>query len=371
MSTDVFARLKTATRITSLDGARAVAVLVVLATHAHVPFFVGGYAGVDLFFVLSGYLITSILLRELYKRGSIDLKTFYLKRALRLFPALAVVSIVVAIAWSLLDWAPVRSETLWGVPAALLYLSSWVRAFDVSSLGYMGHTWSLSVEEHFYLVWPLLLLALFKVTRNPRHSIVIVAAMAVTYRIASPLAFGHDRIYNGSDTQAAQILIGCAVAAALYGSSRKVGAGLGLLSVLVLLAVVALMPMQSTAYLYGGSLMTALAAATLTAHLVTDSDGPLARLLSLKPFLWVGARSYGIYLWHYPIFGLLAASALPTIGAVGLSVLLSFAMPALSYRYVEQPFLRRKEGLSAPLTTSIEHSPATEQSSYPSPSSTS
>lgn len=347
MSTDVVARPKTATRISSLDGVRAVAVLVVLATHAHVPFFVGGYAGVDLFFVLSGYLITTILLRELYKRGSIDLKTFYLKRALRLFPALAVVCVVVAIAWWLADWAPVRGETLWGVPAALLYLSSWARALELNSLGYMGHTWSLSVEEHFYLVWPLLLFALFKVTRNPRHSIVIVAAMAVTYRMASPLVFGHDRIYNGSDTQAAQILIGCAVAAALYGSARKIGVGLALLSVLVLLAVVAFMPVQSIAYLYGGSLITALAAATLTAHLVTVSDGRLARLLSLKPFLWVGERSYGIYLWHYPVFGLLSASVLPAIGAIALSVLLSFVIPALSYKYVEQPFLKLKERLAA------------------------
>ncbi|MEW1982977.1 acyltransferase family protein [Pseudarthrobacter oxydans] len=348
MTTDVFARPKTASRIRSLDGVRAVAVLVVLAYHAHLPFFVGGYAGVDVFFVLSGYLITTILLRELHQRGTINLWIFYLKRALRLLPALAVVCIAVALAWSLISWVPVRSETLWGVPAAFLYLSSWTRAFEVNSLGYMGHTWSLSVEEHFYLVWPLLLLALFKFTRNPRHSIIIVAAMAVTYRIASPLMFGHDRIYNGSDTQAAQLLIGCAVAAVLYGSSQKVGVGLGLMSTLTLLAIVAFVPLHSTAYLYGGSLITALAAATLTAHLVTDSEGPLVRLLSLKPFLWVGARSYGIYLWHYPVFGLLSASALPAVAAIGLSVILSFVIPSLSYKYVEQPFLNRKDRLHSP-----------------------
>jgi len=338
-----------------LDGVRAVAVLVVLAHHASVPLMKGGYLGVDVFFVLSGYLITAILLRELSATGALRLFPFYAKRALRLFPALITVSAAVALVWALLDWAPNRQDTLLGVPVAITYFSSWVRAFDINTLGSMGHTWSLAVEEHFYLVWPLVLILMFKLTRNPRMAVLIAAAIGIAYRLAAPVLFGWDteRIYSGSDTQAAQILIGCLLAAWLHETSVRVRAVPAVIAALGVGTAVVLLPLHSAFYLHGGALLVGLATAVVIAHLVTAQTQPMSRILQRKTLTWIGVRSYGIYLWHFPIFGLLAASGLPTLAVAGLSAALSFAIPALSYRFIESPILKQKKRFHTNLGASV------------------
>ncbi|WP_426184747.1 acyltransferase family protein [Microbacterium sp. TWP3-1-2b2] len=324
-----------------LDGLRAFAVIAVLAYHSHLPLTQGGYVGVDVFFVLSGYLITTILLTEISATGRIRFGVFYAKRALRLFPALLLVCIVIAAVWAAVPWAPTREATLVGVPAAISYLSSWVRAFDLSTLGYLGHTWSLSVEEHFYLLWPLCLFLAIKITKHVRMSIVLIMVLAVVYQLIAPaLGWSFDRVYNGSDTRAFQILIGCALAALLPRLTR-ISLWAALIAVLALVAAFFFMPYESPIYLFGGAVVVGFATAIIIGHVVLN-ERRVTAFLSLRPFVWIGKRSYGIYLWHYPIFGILAASTLPFLLAAGLGVTFSIVIPALSYRYVESPFLRLK-----------------------------
>jgi peptidoglycan/LPS O-acetylase OafA/YrhL len=324
-----------------LDGVRALAVLAVVGVHADLPFTLGGGVGVDIFFVLSGFLITTILVREVNGSGRIRLGAFYARRALRLFPALILVAAVTAIVWAAFPWAPMRSDTLWGTLAAVTYTSSWVRAFDLSGLAYMGHAWSLSVEEHFYLVWPLLLL-LFARTRRFRGLVLTVTAAAITYRVLADtlLDWSAERIYNGPDTRAEQLLIGCSLAVLLYRSHRRVGLGPALIAAGLLTAAV-LVPIELT-LIPGGSTVAGVAAAVLIAHMVTDERSWLVRLLATPPLVWVGERSYGIYLWHRPIFGLLFGAGLAAPVMAGLGLALTLIIPALSYRFVEQPFLRMK-----------------------------
>lgn len=332
-------------RVDSLDGLRALAVFAVVAYHADLPLTIGGYIGVDVFFVLSGVLITTLLMREKARFGFISLKLFYLRRALRLFPAVIVVSAVTALAWWLVPFAPLRSETLWGTVAAVTYLSSWVRAFDISTLAYMGHTWSLAVEEAFYVVWPLAIIGFYRIRANIRNLVIAAAVVGILYRLAAPTLFGwsSERIYNAPDTRAEQILIGCALAVILGKSAIRVPFVYALASGAVLAAAAMFVPLDSVLYSQGGSTIIGLAAAVVIAHLWTDTESPLARLLRWTPLVWVGRRSYGIYLWHRPIFGLLFGAGLPLPVLAALGLVLTLAIPAFSFKYIEEPLLRVKD----------------------------
>jgi len=155
----------------SSTGCRGVAVLAVVAAHTGAPVFTGGALAIDVFFVLSGFLITTLLVEEYDRSQEISLRQFYLRRSLRIFPALIAVLVFVTAAFAI--FRPFKAgETLAGVPASLFHVSSWLRAFDVTQLGWLGHTWSLSVEEHYYIVWPLLVLVMCKYAwRDPLRSV--------------------------------------------------------------------------------------------------------------------------------------------------------------------------------------------------------
>src|SRR5262245_21094061 len=198
-----------------LDGLRAVAVMSVLLMHGGMPGFHWGYIGVDLFFVLSGYLITSILLREQLRTGQISLLSFYQRRALRLFPALAVLCIVfLAYAFFVL-----RDPTqgLREIVVVALYLSNWTRAAGLNFPEWLGHTWSLAIEEQFYLLWPLVLLAI-SAARRPIPLLLAVAGAIVAVSCWRLTLVMHgastDRLYNGTDTRADALLMGVALALA-------------------------------------------------------------------------------------------------------------------------------------------------------------
>jgi peptidoglycan/LPS O-acetylase OafA/YrhL len=334
-----------------LDGLRAIAVLTVVVFHARGGAFPGGYIGVDVFFVLSGYLITSLLMSEHGRTGRISFRRFYARRALRLLPALLLVCAVVLAAWALVPSLPEHDETLRGVLTALTYTSSPVAASGASGLGVMIPTWSLSVEEYFYLLWPLLLLVLL-VRAGPRLRIAVGSLVLVTIAYRWWGSFGAEwsiaRISYGADTRAEQLLIGCGVAVVLPHTRRTVRAGLAVPAA-GLMAVFVLWPGSQThaAYLYGGSTVVALLVGLLIAHVVQHPSSTLGRALRVRAFTWVGRRSYGIYLWHVPLITLVAATPLGASAQLVVKLVLILAVPAASYKYLETPCLKLKRRLES------------------------
>lgn len=326
-----------------LDGLRAAAVIGVAIFHARSQLVPGGFIGVDVFFVLSGYLITGISLSELRKTNRLSLTRFYLRRALRLFPALFFCALLLSIVYLFVPNLPEGPETQVGILGAITYSSTWLVAFNLADLGAMLPTWSLAVEEHFYLIWPVLLLIAYRAGRWLRSCVLAFAVAGIVYRWAAYYSFGWDilRIHYAPDTRAEQLLIGCALAVLLPGFRRRVPAAWAW-SAAALLLIFALVSDKVPVDIYhrGGSTGIALLAAVLVAHLVTGR-GAMSRLLSSRPLVWIGKRSYGIYLWNLPIIAILGYLG-EGIFPMAVKVMASFLIPALSYAFIEQPFLRLK-----------------------------
>jgi peptidoglycan/LPS O-acetylase OafA/YrhL len=356
-----------------LDGLRGLAVAAVLLFHAgHLT---GGFLGVDLFFVLSGFLITSLLLAE-SRTGRIRLAAFWGRRARRLLPALAGVLIgVAAYAWLFAapaELARIRSDAL----ATLFYVANWravVAGVDYWELfaapSPLAHTWSLAIEEQFYLVWPLVVGGVLWRQRRRRPSdaggratartvllvsVVLAAAaaiwMAVRYEPGNP-----TRVYYGSDTRAASILVGAALAAlvALYGPARtriaRYGVeAAGVVGALVLAFAWMNVAGESDRLFRGGLFACAVAAAAVIAAAAHPDRGPIARVLSVRPLRWLGLISYGVYLWHWPVYVLLDENRTHVDGwaLVGLRVVCTLAVAVVSYVLLEQPI--RHGALRAP-----------------------
>ncbi len=332
-----------------LDGLRAVAVGLVVGYHVlyglrgPAP---GAFIGVDLFFVLSGFLITSLLLAERLRSGRVSLSGFYRRRFWRLYPGLVLVCLVVVAVAPLLD---TKDGVLRGVVYALLYVASWAFAMDLPQ-GVLGHAWSLSVEEHFYVVWPLVLLGVLR-WAGPRRLLAWTVGLTVTAALWPVLLVilgdpSRDRLYAGPDARGVGLLVGCCLAVLLHeprglGWVRKVVTLPGLLgaTIAALGAVVLLVHRTSLGYLLVGQALIAVAGAIVIAHLVLV-EGRLARLLAFSPYVLIGRWSYGIYLWHLPMMAITAVVAETRESRVA-GALLSIGVAALSFRYVEQPLLRR------------------------------
>jgi len=343
-----------------LDGLRALAVLAVIAYHLGVGWAPGGLLGVGVFFTLSGYLITDLLLGRYDNTGQLQLADFWRRRARRLLPALFVMLAVVAAWVTLMDrgqLAPVRGA----VVSSAAYVSNWWLIAQHSSYFArfaapmpLGHLWSLAVEEQFYLIWPWLLWLLLRLSRK-RHglhprlawatlllALISAAAMAVLYQP------GYDptRAYDGTDTRAFAVLIGASLAfvwpSRLLGddvteTARWILDGIGAVG----LAVIALLIWRTTqysAFLYRGGMVLL---SVGTAMVVGAAASPASRLgvvLGWRPLRWVGVRSYGIYLWHYPIIVLTTpADGRESILREALQVAAAFGVAALSWRFVEEP----------------------------------
>ncbi|HEY4225250.1 MAG TPA: acyltransferase family protein [Pseudolysinimonas sp.] len=351
-------------RVAGLDGIRAIAVTLVILFHLTPGTTIGGYLGVDLFFVVSGFLITTLLLRERDATGKIALGAFWTRRARRLLPALAVLVLTCCTA----AWA-IGGDVLVGlglqVAGAATFSSNWL--FLAAGSSYFGDSlpelfrnlWSLAVEEQFYLVWPLLLvLVLLRMPRWLRA--VLVALLATGSAIAMAALFtpaDSTRVYYGTDTHAFGLAIGALLALLTIAwprralewprLARRVLAVAGPVALAAVLAFAVLMPGDAAFTFQGGLVIVAALAAIVIASLLVPG-APLARLLDLGLFRWVGERSYGLYLWHWPVF-VLVVSALPAWGRDGASgwalggiaLAISVAAAALSYRFVEQPIRRR------------------------------
>jgi peptidoglycan/LPS O-acetylase OafA/YrhL len=346
------------TYLPQLDGLRALAVGAVIVYHVSAvwrPHLVssptpGLFIGVDVFFVLSGYLITAILLRELGATGTIGLNRFYGRRAVRLFPLLFLVVAVVTPALIVSHPEDTRT-TLEGAGAALFYVSAWVRGFGVSELGGLGHVWSLSVEEHFYLLWPPLLSVLTVKWLRYRTAAVCALLIALTtYRLYMVFSRARlERMYNSPDLRMDQLLIGCLLALLLADVPpvsavvRRAGNLAFWLSALGLVGAALVFTINHYLYYAVGMTWVGLTAAVVIGHLVIWPRSVMSRVLSRQPMVWIGRRSYGIYLWHFPIllalYGHVGSRPLLAAIVVGLTVTLA----AVSYRFLEAPLLARRD----------------------------
>jgi peptidoglycan/LPS O-acetylase OafA/YrhL/lysophospholipase L1-like esterase len=339
----------------ALDGLRALAVIAVLLYHANMAWIPGGFLGVEMFFVISGYLITSLLLAEWAAEGGVDFKAFWLRRARRLLPALFLLLLAVvgyAVVFLPSEVAGLRGDAL----STAGYVNNWYQIFShksyFESVGrppLLRHMWSLAVEEQFYLVWPLLFsLALAPRRRSFALGLVLAGALASALAMAGLFRPDADpsRVYYGTDTRAAGLLLGAALAW-LWPPTREavepsagIADAIGLAGLGTLLACFLLLN-EFQPFLYrGGFTLCDIATAELLAVAVHPRARLLPRLLAWEPLRWVGLRSYGIYLWHFPVFMLtrpqldvpldgvpLLARRLATTGAIA----------ALSYRFVEIP----------------------------------
>jgi peptidoglycan/LPS O-acetylase OafA/YrhL len=362
----------------SLDGVRALAIIAVLLYHGGVAWAGGGFLGVEVFFVLSGYLITSLLVAEWTRDRMIRLGRFWARRARRLLPALFALVFVVGAYY-------VVAGPLGAVPglkqsalATLLYVGNWHQiatgaSYFVASgpVSPLQHTWSLAIEEQFYLIWPLLLVSVFwLLTRSgfrhftPRRSlqamlIVTVAGavgslaeMTVLYRGGA----GLERIYYGTDTRAAGLLIGSslAIAAVLYGDRLAKGRRSGRRERILAWAALALLGTVVAAMHFAsgesswlfpwGLIATDGAVAVVIAGLTLLPSSPVARLFSTPVLCAIGRISYGLYLWHFPCFVWLDHGTTGLGGArlLMLRVATTFAAASLSYVLIEQPIRQRR-----------------------------
>ena len=339
----------------ALDGLRAFAVLAVVLYHLGVPSTQGGLIGVTVFFVISGYLITKLLLKEYARTGTLDFKSFYIKRVKRLMPAIVLVVLVTATLCTLFNHALLTKMRPDVLPSLFFFNNWWQIANDASYFDNIGgpspltHFWSLAIEEQFYLVLPVcLFLALrFGASRRQLAGGVLVLALAsiVAMAVLYDPAADPTRVYYGTDTRAFSLLIG--VALAVVSANRRdrrltpaVCDGLALLGIGGLVLFVVLCEGTGPFLYYGGFLLASILSAAAIVGLVESGGGLVARVFSLKPLLWVGTRSYGIYLWHYPLALLMtpqnAASDLPWWHPVVLAVVIGLVAEA-SYRLVEQP----------------------------------
>ena len=339
----------------ALDGVRAIAVLSVMAGHLGLVY--AGGLGVDIFFVLSGYLITAILVSEFSATGRISLKKFYARRALRILPAVILLLIVLNLLVATAQPREQAETFRWDSLGGLFYIANWLRAFG-RDLGILGHLWSLSIEEQFYFFWPIIL-AFFLSRKTSINQILVIIAFAVVLVNGDRVYLYHgiesfNRIYNGLDTRADTLLVGCALGLAGYRFlSRRVLAVLGVLGAAFVAHVLfrsypVPADLQVPFGLTVGGTLFALGVAFALAAILANSKSIFAKFLQLPPLVWTGRLSYGLYLWHFPVFTFVSGwfAALPPVKLMPLQVVGTFVCATLSYYFLERPCLRLKKKFS-------------------------
>jgi peptidoglycan/LPS O-acetylase OafA/YrhL len=293
--------------IPALDGLRAVAIVMVISYHVDKTIVPAGYWGVILFFVLSGYLITRMLIDEVDRHGQLDLRFFYVKRGLRLFPALAVLCLVLLAAG--IGWSQVGP--------AIAHYANYARIAEID-LGLLTHTWFLAVMAHFYLLWPLVIASVPAGYR--RRAIGILAVAAIAWRVIAIETVSPGWVYNATDTNAAALLAGCYLGVARPRTSWLAHWSVPALLVLMLFPVFG---EEGSAFLWGDFIAIALSVMAIQYAVSRPA------WLENGILLWVGEISYGLYLWHYVFVNIEMA--------VWVAVPLSVAAAAASWYLIEKP----------------------------------
>jgi peptidoglycan/LPS O-acetylase OafA/YrhL/lysophospholipase L1-like esterase len=320
----------------ALDGLRALAVAAVLLYHLPVSWAKGGWLGVSAFFVLSGYLITSLLLVEHHGTGRVDRMAFWARRFRRLLPA-SLACIAMVIAFVALEWLP-RTPTLRGdLLAALFDVENW-RVYATG--GYdalwrapspVAHFWSLAIEEQWYVIWPIAVALLLAWSRR---AFVVAVGLGIVGAFVAGMLVSPALAYLATFTRAAELLVGAALALLLQRIRVRPSAALSIRGVGALAAVVAafaFIPLDWSPLFQGGLLAFAVVVALLVTAAVTP--GPVASVLSLSPLVWLGLRSYGVYLYHWPLYLVFENQGWSTWWAL----LTTLAVAEVSFRVLEQP----------------------------------
>lgn len=380
--------------IPALDGLRTLAVVAVVLYHLNLTWAQGGLLGVTIFFVLSGYLITRLLLNEIAKTGRIDLKSFWIRRIRRLFPAVVTVVVVTCALCTVFNHVMLTKMRPDILPSLLFFNNWWQIMQDVSYFNALGdpspltHFWSLAIEEQFYLIWPPLLFAMVSMHVSKPNTRRVVLGLAAVSALAMMVLYNPatdpSRVYYGTDTRVFSLLLGAWMAfipdrdlapARLVrhlGLDRLTGAGkhdksksdtaeaattkpselarfwsspasIDLMGVVGLVGLAAMVALTNgyTAFQYrGGTLLCSILTLMVIAACV-QPQGMVARALAAEPLVWIGKRSYSIYLWHYPL--LLLMNPVANINDTPwwhyiLQVLLVVAVAECSYRFIETPF---------------------------------
>jgi peptidoglycan/LPS O-acetylase OafA/YrhL len=360
-------------RINALDGLRAVALLIIMGYHFGVGWLQGGFFSLDIFYVLSGYLITGLLLSEYRKRSAIKLSAFWLRRARRLLPALLIVLVVVTLLVRFVSAPGLYIDFRWSALSALFYFSNWFQIASSSNyfvatgaVSPLTHTWSLAVEEQFYLIWPLVVLAVMHLSRTFARGIRVLLVVSVVGAVASALEMALlysptaniTRLYFGTDTHAQSILVGSVLACAMTmiqmrrgqegmapvarsAAARTLLVLLGLAGLAGTLALTYTLVGTSAIDYRGGFMLSALSAAAIITAAICVPSGVIALVLSQRPLVWLGTISYGAYLWHYPVFVYLDAeqTGLSGFWLLAARFACTFALAAASYYLVERPVM--------------------------------
>jgi peptidoglycan/LPS O-acetylase OafA/YrhL len=344
----------------ALDGVRGLAIMLVMIEHTHLAPFHGGGLGVDLFFVLSGFLISGLLLVEFQRGGRIDIGRFYYRRALRLLPALLVLLAVTCGLALAYQHTEVGRATLAMAPKTLFYGANLGRS-DVGNPSLLAHTWSLSIEEQFYLVWPLLLLLLLRSRLSATQLVGVVLAFAglttltrtVSYLVGPDTPEHFGAWYFRTDTKVDALLLGCTIALLMASKlpgtrwiARLPTGVIGLGSFLTLLAVVPWVTHSRISFIAQLSIFRLASAGLILALVLTPRPASrLERVLRLRWLRFAGVLSYSLYLWHLPVFALAQQQFGRSLKSLLVELPVTLLLAYGSYRLIERPCLRVRERL--------------------------
>ena len=346
--------------ITGLDGIRAIAVIMVLAYHLKLALFKSGFLGVTVFFVLSGYLITGILISEVEEEGTIDLKNFWLRRIRRLVPAVMSMAVVIIFVSAVVNRI-IFTKGCKDFLASVLGFNNWWQIFNkVSYFEAAGvpspftHCWSLAIETQFYLIYPLILLGIYKLVKSREEGRakrgLLFAGVTLLLALISVILMivlfdpqqDASRVYYGTDTRAFSLLFGALLAILweYWMVPRRLSASVNMVLGSVSFAALLVMTIAingSSNFWYRGGQFVGTILTVLMVYAVSGRKTWLSRFLSNPVLKWIGDRSYSIYLWHYPIILLISKGIKASWWITLIEIVLSVVLAELSYRFIETP----------------------------------